>query len=508
MSWWVKEINTISEDESERLCIIETDTPNDLPNPVRTKPDPDNPGQTITDYTIVRGSEAYCLSNSKTYKLNSQGNWIEQTTGGGGGASSANQVSYDNTDSGLTATNVQDAIDEIHDTDETQDRALAELYGENANQQLEIDYAINTGAKNLFDINTTPIQNHMTSTLTDDTLTVTSNGNWAHYSVPINLPAGDYIFTMTISNFSKDSSAGATSVRIRIATSTSGGTSVVLETVTGNGPMTIPFTSPGGQLYVQFYSNYSSTTTYVSTFTASNVMIRNAVVKSATYEPYAPTNRELYETKTEQTETNVIANLGAKNMLKITASSQTIKGVTFTVNDDQTVTVNGTNDGTGASTFMIVPNAQAIKIPDGKYILSGCPAEGGGSAASAPFDLRWYLYSPGKSAYETGTGALIEKSGNTTSSNIAIVVKTGQTVDNLVFKPMLRPAEITNNTFEPYAPTNRELYEMILALQSGRTVQSLNSPLLLNREEIAPLETTEIRETEETEETNETEETE
>lgn len=33
--------------------------------------------------------------------------------GGGGGASSAANVSYDNTQSGLTATNVQAAIDEV-----------------------------------------------------------------------------------------------------------------------------------------------------------------------------------------------------------------------------------------------------------------------------------------------------------------------------------------------------------------------------------------------------------
>ena len=37
----------------------------------------------------------------------------EIPTGGGGGASSASQVSYNNTDSGLTARNVQAAIDEM-----------------------------------------------------------------------------------------------------------------------------------------------------------------------------------------------------------------------------------------------------------------------------------------------------------------------------------------------------------------------------------------------------------
>jgi hypothetical protein len=181
----------------------------------------------------------------------------------------------------------------------------------------------------------------------------------------------------------------------------------------------------------------------------------------------------------QEAEIGAVAARGAKNLLKITASSQTIKGVTFTVNDDQTVTVNGLNDGTGASTFVIVSHEQSITIPDGNYILSGCPTGGG---ESLPFDLRWYMYSPGKSAYDSGNGASIEKSGNGTGSNIAIVVKTGQTANNIVFKPMLRRAEITDNTFVPYAPTNRELYEKIesdvvsheLVVPSGSILEYVN----------------------------------
>ena len=169
-----------------------------------------------------------------------------------------------------------------------------------------------------------------------------------------------------------------------------------------------------------------------------------------------------------------VAAQGAKNLLKITASSQTIKGVTFTVNDDQTVTVNGTNDGTGASTFVIVPNAQAITIPDGNYILSGCPTGGG---ESVPFDLRWYMYSPGKSAYDSGNGASIEKSGNGTGSNIAIVVKTGQTAHNITFKPMIRRAEITDSTYVPYAPTNRELYELCETKASLNDIYGIKNQL-------------------------------
>lgn len=154
---------------------------------------------------------------------------------------------------------------------------------------------------------------------------------------------------------------------------------------------------------------------------------------------------------TKQTETNAIANLGAKNLLKVTSAMQTINGVTFTVNDDQTVTVNGTASAT--TTYVITSNSQAILIPDGNYILSGCPNGGG----DATYDLRWYLYSTGKSAYDQGSGVTVAKNGNTTSSNIAIVIRSGVTANNLVFKPMLRLAEITDDSFQPYAKTNREL---------------------------------------------------
>ena len=55
-------------------------------------------------------------------KYNSTSHKWENGTGGGGGGTSAQDVSYDNTSSGMTATNVQDAIDEVEgrvDTIET-----------------------------------------------------------------------------------------------------------------------------------------------------------------------------------------------------------------------------------------------------------------------------------------------------------------------------------------------------------------------------------------------------
>lgn len=139
---------------------------------------------------------------------------------------------------------------------------------------------------------------------------------------------------------------------------------------------------------------------------------------------------------------------GAKNLLKITVASKTIGGVTFTVNDDGTVTVDGTNTGTGSVSFMLVSNQQANLIPDGGYWFSGCP-QGGGTDT---FDLRWYRYTPNVSAYDTGSGVAIHKNGNTTDSNIAIVVRPGVTVNNITFKPMLctKAAWDISQKFVPY----------------------------------------------------------
>ena len=58
-------------------------------------------------------------------KYNSTSHKWENAAEGGGGGTSAQNVSYDNTTSGLTATNVQDAIDEVEGRVDTIETALA-----------------------------------------------------------------------------------------------------------------------------------------------------------------------------------------------------------------------------------------------------------------------------------------------------------------------------------------------------------------------------------------------
>ena len=57
-------------------------------------------------------------------------------------------------------------------------------------------------------------------------------------------------------------------------------------------------------------------------------------------------------------------------MLPSNVKTQTINDVTFTVNDDGSITVDGTAT---ANTFLNVP----FILPVGDFILTGCPAGGG-----------------------------------------------------------------------------------------------------------------------------------
>lgn len=259
------------------IYYIMCDTPADLPSTIS-----DIGYGTIIGY----GSRADIISDSSKYIWNGS-QWVRQTTGGGGGASSADQVSYDNTDSGLTATNVQDAIDELKDNDDAQDRALAELYGEDANQQLEINYAINTGSKNLFKIREpfTNTRNNVTFVVNaDGTVDVSTTSDGASAQTDLTIGTVD-----TYEGVTYKLTGCPSGVTERCACGT-GGTGSVIDT--GSGALLTPTADGSRSPFIRVY-NGAVITTPVKFYP----MIRLAEIKSNTFEPYAPTNRELYETK-------------------------------------------------------------------------------------------------------------------------------------------------------------------------------------------------------------------
>lgn len=143
--------------------------------------------------------------------------------------------------------------------------------------------------------------------------------------------------------------------------------------------------------------------------------------------------------------------LGVKNLVKNNAKSVTENGVTFTVNDDGTIILNGT----AIYDWNFYINKSYV-LPEGTYILSGCPD--GGS------DSTYYLYARGDKSYKNYGEETLINGGNTNHVNMRIFFREGQVFNNTVFKPMIRPIG-TDNTYEPYAITNKEVTE---CLDNGR----------------------------------------
>lgn len=131
------------------------------------------------------------------------------------------------------------------------------------------------------------------------------------------------------------------------------------------------------------------------------------------------------------------ASQGGKNLLQNTASTTTTSGITFTVNADGSVTVNGTAT---SNAYLIVGNVSLIGGV--QYALNGCPSGGG----SSTYRLYWQGVSGN---YDEGEGTTYTPSSDT-DINIRIVIYQGATVENLTFYPMVRYAAETNDTYQQF----------------------------------------------------------
>ena len=134
-----------------------------------------------------------------------------------------------------------------------------------------------------------------------------------------------------------------------------------------------------------------------------------------------------------------------KNLLQNTASSQTKNGVTFTVNNDGSVTCNGT-----ASDYTLFKIGD-LSLASQSYILTGCPSDGG----KVSYTLRCYK-NGNIIGVDDGNGFNINES---IDGYIEIRIASGYTCDNLTFYPMICKADIKDDTYEPYhEPITTNLY--------------------------------------------------
>lgn len=144
-----------------------------------------------------------------------------------------------------------------------------------------------------------------------------------------------------------------------------------------------------------------------------------------------------------RSEVNAIANAGAKNLLRPTRGT-TINGVTFDVNLDGSVTVNGT-----ASADALYYVGTLIDCTGITVTLTGCPESGSDSTY-----YQQVVQNSSNRGFDTGSGVTV---AGTTNMRARIVVRSGVTVDNVTFYPMLRDAAILDDTYVPYSLSNAEL---------------------------------------------------
>lgn len=157
---------------------------------------------------------------------------------------------------------------------------------------------------------------------------------------------------------------------------------------------------------------------------------------------------------TKQTETNVIANAGAKNVSLAKFTTQTLSKVTFTANPDETVTA--TSDG-AATAAANLPSATFL-LKAGTYAFT-CTEN---PQRDVTYDSYVYDVTASRTIARDNPN---DSPGNVftlsqdTNVRINCRVAKNHTVSGLIFKPMIRRVEITDSTYQPYAPTNRELFE-------------------------------------------------
>ena len=145
------------------------------------------------------------------------------------------------------------------------------------------------------------------------------------------------------------------------------------------------------------------------------------------------------------------------------------------MNSDKTVNVNGTNDSSANSSLII----NRYDLSPGTYILNGCPSGGASNT------YRLAIQETGSysilGSIDIGNGSGEFTIDTTTNVQIAIFIQKGLTINNLLFKPMLREATIADDTYEQYgASPSPDYLSEIENLEGENICPSLNTTRTIN----------------------------
>jgi len=180
--------------------------------------------------------------------------------------------------------------------------------------------------------------------------------------------------------------------------------------------------------------------------------------------------------------------LGAKNLNAYppyNETSHTDNGVVFTDNGDGTIKATGKSTSSSRSGFVChsrsVGSVGSFFLKNGTYILTGCPS--GGSETSYYIEVgRTVGSSLSRYGRETGDGLVFTVDGdanNTDKAQIQLVcycVSNYQLPNNgIVFKPMIRLVEDTDNEWQPYTMTNKQLTDMANSVPTSTGTYTLKA---------------------------------
>ena len=213
-----------------------------------------------------------------------------------------------------------------------------------------------------------------------------------------------------------------------------------------------------------------------SNTTVSNItikpMIRDARISDSTYVPYSKTNQEL-TTKTNSIDA-IVNVYGSKNLLPMTVdnikkanesygytwngNSTTVHGITFTILTDSDNIVTGIQaNGTATDNiaFLIQDRINAFDLANGTYKISkGNTVAGRNIIVDAYNNMTWV-----KSIINTNLDNVDFTIDHVEYDKIVVylLINNGQSLNNLIFYPMIRDARISDSTYVPYSRTNQEL---------------------------------------------------
>ena len=134
-----------------------------------------------------------------------------------------------------------------------------------------------------------------------------------------------------------------------------------------------------------------------------------------------------------------------KNLLKNTATTQTKGGITFTVNNDGSINITGT-ETSGTNNGITLTNT--LVLPKGKYIIS--------HNYSGSYSTIWMFVrnkDTNSSILDVISSEKIVDLTEDTTIQVNIYVKAGVTINSATFYPMIRFASDTDATYEPYKET-------------------------------------------------------